>query len=97
MIYPVVELSGLFLACLCLFDFWRGGGGYPARGLAALCLLTLASGLGQMTVTSQIAMSALSKTGQGYLIFSLAAFLLRVSGCPIQTYSCQLCLPQRDG
>lgn len=94
-IYPAVELSGLLLACLCLFDFWRGGGGYPVRGLAALCLFALVSWLGQMTVTNQIALSALSKAGQGYLLLQAVGFLLRGVGWSSDWGFCPACFDRR--
>ena len=76
-LYPAIELSGMFLAGLCLLDLWKGGGGYPYRGLLGLGLLALASWMGGATVMNQIALSGLSKAGQGYLLFQLTGFVLR--------------------
>lgn len=92
LLYPVVELSGLCLACVCLWDYWRGGGGAPWRGLLALGLLALGARMGDLLVLEQVAMSALSKAGQGYLLLQLVGYLLRKAGWTKVLAFCPACI-----
>ena len=92
LLYPVVELSGLSLACVCLWDYWRGGGGAPWRGLLALSLLALGSWSGDLVLLELVAMSALSKAGQGYLLLQLVSYLLRKAGWSQALAFCPACV-----
>ena len=95
LLYPMLELSGMFLAGLCLLDLWKGGGGYPYRGLIGLCLLAFFSWAYGATVMNQIALSGLSKTGQGYLLFQLTGFVLRRCGLVSAAENCPFCPPAK--
>jgi hypothetical protein len=89
---PTVEIAGLALAALALFDSWRGGNGHPLRGLLLLIVAGLLAWTLQWTVLEQVALSALSKAGQGYFLLLVTWKLLQAARLVSPSVACPACL-----
>lgn len=90
-LYATVELSGLLLALLVLLDAWRGANGFPMRGIIALALVGIGATFLPYPLLEQIALSALSKAGQGYLLIVFVLFVLRTFGIKPNSPFCPAC------
>lgn len=92
-LYAAVELSGLLLALAVLLDAWRGGGGYPMRGVLLLAVVGIASTFTPYSLLQSVTLSALSKAGQGYLLILFTLYLLRSVGIRPNSPFCPACGP----
>lgn len=92
-LYAAVELSGLLLALAVLLDAWRGGGGYPMRGVLLLAVVGIASTFTPYSLLQSVTLSALSKAGQGYLLILFTLYLLRAVGIRPNSPFCPACGP----